>query len=369
MSNKESLLAGPAARTRGLEKVQRALALIYMTHVVSRQALATLLDIDLDNASHLLARMVANGLVQVVELKATSALRERIVWMLTPKGVVEATRHPEVVVHPYPKSPSSLESGHLDHDAEVARTAARFMAKGAALVGTHYTLREGQKGKKVVDALLNFEGQEFAIEYERTKKSDQELQDALLAAIQLNIVVFWICARQEIRNSIGELLADSTWPLWSKEPGKKWEKTGVRYVSPWLTSKHFLVMDDKSTTGLPPSELLHIARETRDAELHEATLKLMDDGWDSGNVNLYDSDEGRRWSFNLSYRGRAGLFSFEVFSQDGKKWALRYDDHFMRGDRRAALPYWRTAALGARPTGDLIHAAVWTAEHYNYLQG
>jgi hypothetical protein len=134
----------------------------------------------------------------------------------------------------YNADPRSVRHSQLGHDVTVARWAAKLVHDfNVTIISTDYSARtDPRAGSKLADFIFQSGHIGFVVEYERTVKSQRDVEIALARLFGGGRVTAVVCAMPHILLRWREVLSQDQVPIWERHPTtNRWYQTG-RKITP-----------------------------------------------------------------------------------------------------------------------------------------
>lgn len=359
-----NLLNRSEAHARHKEKLEETLLFLFHFHFSSPQIIANLLGTTTSHARIFIESLQKKRLLRClrgVDLDQYSP-RGRV-WLLSENGVYLAEKALKTEPHFYPTSLDSARTSQISHDLTVQFLTASWVKNGARILSTD--MFERQKSRqtrlgKLHDAVVIYRNQKVAIEYERSTKSEVEMDQAILR----------VAENTGIDHCLWVIENEHRMPIWRKAVGaqqvSEWVRTPYRR---WVKADTFSRQGGAGLAWIPLSARLkfHVLHVDEAVQLDaEQTLALMREGQEQRLKDLVAAWK-KVWAWGVVDEhspgfGRAALRnerqSFFICRQPGG-WILQNEDD---RSRESCLGFERLQAdVGEFPPLDVLDRAIFLA--------
>jgi len=183
-----NLMNRAAAHERFLEKLRVTMLFLLHFHSSTPHVIANLLGTTPSHGRQFFENLERRALIRCVRGGSCCPLSPKgRQWILTKSGVELAEKYLESAPHFYPTSMDSVRMRQPDHDLGVQLLAAKWVRNGAKISSTDFVERQknrADRSSKLHDVVVNFHGHRVAIEYERSTKSNVEMDQTILRATE-----------------------------------------------------------------------------------------------------------------------------------------------------------------------------------------
>ncbi len=277
------LIAGPGARALRRSKVIQVLMFTHKVHVVTTTVISKLLGSTSSNTSRLLRDLVAQDLIQEVNLRHCDRAPRGRGFVLRPDGVRLVLQHLGTRPHDYNTRPESIKHEQLSHDLTMTEFAASWVHAGGELLHTDYTLRQQSKGNKLPDLMLRWLNTRLVVEFERLDKKPRELDQKLLAAFSGHSwPTLWLSDVPSNLSYLRDRLEASQVDVWRLNAAHKWGREGQVALPVDFRARQLLHrLDEQSMTRHPQAWCDDMTSLTK-AVRQQCVAALQDHGWSWG---------------------------------------------------------------------------------------
>lgn len=359
-----NLLNRSEAHARHQEKLEETLLFMFYFHFSTPQIIANLLWTTTSHARIFVESLREKRLVRCRRgVDYTPFSPRGTVWMLSESGVAAAEKALKHAPHYYPTSLDAVRTSQISHDLTVQFLAANWVKCGAKILASDVFERQKSRQTrlgKLHDAVVIYRNQKVAIEYERTTKSDAEMDQAILRAAE-NI---------EIDHCLWVVENEHRVPVWltatAIQQVSEWVRTPLRR---WVKANTFSRQANAGMAWIPLSarlkfHVLHVDEATLlDAE---QALGLMREGQQK-RLNDLVAAWRKTWAWGAIKETSPGIWRVALCNEQQSFVICRQPSGWLllnEGDqsRRAHLGFERhDAADGGVPWLDVLDRAIFEA--------
>lgn len=242
---------GRRSRTIRQGRIDAILLHLFWFHFATADVLLVLTGAKKITNAGILSELEAQHLIQGVKNNKTP----EILWMLTENGVARVLKswqwdelNRAQWPHPYNSKPESVRYSQLEHDLTVARWAAQLVHDHrVTIIGTDFSGRsDPQPGRKLADFIFQAGHIAFVVEYERTVKSQRDVEIALARLYDAGRITAIVCAQPHILARWREVLNQDQLPIWERHPTtNRWYQTQGR-ITPSPEQKRLVKLVSES---------------------------------------------------------------------------------------------------------------------------
>lgn len=363
-----NLLNRSEAHARHIEKLEKTLLFIFHFHFSTPRIIANLLGTTVSHARIFVENLEEKKLLRClggVDYTPYS-LRGRV-WMLSDKGVHLAEKALKSAPHYYPTSLDSARTSQLAHDLTAQFLTANWVCYGARILSTD--IFERQKSRqtrlgKLHDAVVTYRNQKVAIEYERSTKSDVEMDQTILRTAENTDIdhCLWVIENASRVPVWLEAIASQQVDEWVRTQLNRWVKAntfsrqpnaGVAWI-PLSARQKFHVLHIDEAVLLDAEQTLGLMRDSQKERL-ENLLTIWRKAWTWG---IIDKSLQGIWYTPL----RNEQHNFMICWQSSGWLLLNEDDQ----SRQVPLGFGRLSAVeGDELPLDVLDRAIHEARLWN----